>query len=244
LPQGAIRRVSVGLVLDQQVKWEGVGAKAKRTLIPPDEETMKRVHDLVAGAIGIVPSRGDQILVQSLPFETTLQIAPPPDPVAPVKTPPVPLKPSFQLLGRPVDPLMLGGAVASLLLLLAVIGLVVARMRNKGKTVDAGQNAALSGQVKSGAEKELRSGAHDSPPAGTEDSGYPKLSAEERMRLQLQENAEARALQEEEVLNSLKIQQTPTKKSEVLIKHIAEEAKRNPEAVAAIFRSWIAEKER
>lgn len=240
LPQGSIRRVSVGLVLDQQVRWEGMGPKAKRTLVPPDAETMKRVHDLVASAVGISTERGDQVLVQSLPFETTLQQPPPPEPLPPSAKPAAPAKPGLKLFGKEVDPLMLqvGGGAALLTIVIALLAfrMLALKRKRKAELVRQATEPAVRGSAAAG---------HAGVP-GTESGseGAPKLTAEQRMQMQLQENADQRARQEEAVLEQLRIQQTPTKKSEVLIKHITEEAKRNPEAVAAIFRSLIAEREK
>ncbi len=68
-PRGAIKHLSASLLIDQELKWEGTGSKAKRTLVPPSPEKLKAIHDIVAGAIGLTPDRGDQLIVQSLPFE-------------------------------------------------------------------------------------------------------------------------------------------------------------------------------
>jgi len=72
LPQGALKRMSVSLLLDQQVRWEGAGAKLKRIVEPLSPEKLKTIHDLVAGVIGFSADRGDQLVVESLPFEATL----------------------------------------------------------------------------------------------------------------------------------------------------------------------------
>jgi flagellar biosynthesis/type III secretory pathway M-ring protein FliF/YscJ len=43
------------------------------------------------------------------------------------------------------------------------------------------------------------------------------------------------------MLNSLKVQPVTTKKTEVLTKHIAEETKKDPAAMAQIVRGWLSE---
>ena len=53
LPQGAIKRLSVSVLIDHEVHWEGTGAKAKRVLVPPSPERLKVIHDLVAAAAGL-----------------------------------------------------------------------------------------------------------------------------------------------------------------------------------------------
>ncbi len=70
-PRGAIKRISAALLLDQDFRWEGKGARAKRVDIPPTAEKLKAIHDIVAGVIGITPARGDQLVIESLPFEQT-----------------------------------------------------------------------------------------------------------------------------------------------------------------------------
>ena len=47
-----------------------------------------------------------------------------------------------------------------------------------------------------------------------------------------------------EALSSLRVQPVITKKTEVLTKHITEEAKKDPTAMAYIVRSWLSEAER
>ncbi len=89
LPQGAVKRMSVSLLVDQQVRWEGAGAKLKRIVEPPSPEKLKTIHDLVAGVIGFSAERGDQLVVECLPFEATLnpeQLPEAPKTVAPVAT--------------------------------------------------------------------------------------------------------------------------------------------------------------
>ncbi len=73
IPNGIVKRMSISVLLDQPSHWEGKGNARKlvHTATPP--ETIKAVHDLVAGATGFVQERGDQITIESLPFEASLQ---------------------------------------------------------------------------------------------------------------------------------------------------------------------------
>ena len=68
LPQGNIKKISASLLLDQTLRWEG----SKRIIEPPSPEKLKAIKDLVAGVIGLSAERGDQLIVESLPFESTL----------------------------------------------------------------------------------------------------------------------------------------------------------------------------
>jgi flagellar M-ring protein FliF len=93
IPQGVVRRMSLAVLVDQAVQWEGDGAARKKVLVPPTPETLKTIRDLVAGVTGFDQERGDQLIVESLPFETSLNALPPPAAhpmnAKPVKEPPV-----------------------------------------------------------------------------------------------------------------------------------------------------------
>src|SRR4051812_12701364 len=72
-PQGVVKRISASLLLDQDVRWEGVGKNTKRILTPPAPERLKAINDVVAGVLGLQTERGDRLVIESLPFEQTLQ---------------------------------------------------------------------------------------------------------------------------------------------------------------------------
>ena len=82
LPLGELKRVSVSLLVDQDVRWEGKPPNLKQVLIPPSPEKLKTIRDLVAGVISFKAERGDQLIVETLPFEATLR-SEPPEPPAP-----------------------------------------------------------------------------------------------------------------------------------------------------------------
>jgi flagellar M-ring protein FliF len=79
IPQGTVRRVSASVLVDQTIRWEGSGKEQRKVVTPPSAETVRAIRVLVSGAIGLQPDRGDQLVVESLPFESTLQL---PAPVA------------------------------------------------------------------------------------------------------------------------------------------------------------------
>jgi flagellar biosynthesis/type III secretory pathway M-ring protein FliF/YscJ len=112
------------------VQWEGEGANRKRLLVPPSADTLKTIKDLVAGVTGFDAERGDQLIVETLPFEQSLHSEPPRinvpgAPAKPVKEPPaVELLNKYRAYWAPV------GIGAAVLLALA-IGLL--RMRSKSK---------------------------------------------------------------------------------------------------------------
>ena len=119
LPQGGVKRMSVSLLVDSSVRWEGSGPKAKRIVEPPSAEKLKSIHDLVAGVIGFTPERGDQLIIETLPFDATLnpEVMAPAKPDAPRLAPPwyeQALKNMYVLVG-------VGVAVALLLTLLVMV---------------------------------------------------------------------------------------------------------------------------
>ena len=92
LPQGGIKRLSVSVLLDQEVHFEGSGAQAKRVLTAPTPERLKVIHDLAAAAVGLNTERGDQLIVESLPFESTVNLEQPGAAPAPLDAPLTPLE--------------------------------------------------------------------------------------------------------------------------------------------------------
>ena len=125
LPQGAIKRLSVSVLIDHEVHFEGTGAKAKRVLTPPTPERLKVIHDLAAAAVGFNMERGDQLIVESLPFESTVNLEPPGPAPAPVEAP---LTPIEQLKKNPK---MLYGAAGGAAVVLAGLFFLVFKMLKK-----------------------------------------------------------------------------------------------------------------
>jgi flagellar M-ring protein FliF len=125
LPQGGIKRLSVSVLIDHEVHFEGSGAQAKRVLTPPPPERIKVIHDLAAAAVGLNTERGDQLIVESLPFESTVNLEPP---GAAPALPAPPLTPFEQLKKNPK---MLYGAAGGAAVLLAGLFFLVFKMIKK-----------------------------------------------------------------------------------------------------------------
>ena len=213
LPQGAVKRVSVALLVDSDVRWEGNGPKARRIVEPPSPDRLKAIHDLIAGVIGLNPDRGDQLVVETLPFESTLN--PQSVPEAPRGAAPAPqpgwleqlLKSKFFAVGVGV------GAAILLALLLVVIRLVRAPRGSRAEV----------------------EGPQQIPPGSS-----PPESLQKQIETQLAEQTALRQKQELEALNALKLPPV-TKKTEVLTKHIAEQAKKDSASMAHVLRAWMAD---
>ncbi|HUK54156.1 MAG TPA: flagellar basal-body MS-ring/collar protein FliF [Candidatus Binatia bacterium] len=211
LPQGTIRKLSLAVLVDQAVRWEGEGAKRKRVLVPPSPETLKAIHDLVAGVAGFTPDRGDQLIVETLPFETTLH--PETDLTAPPAPPPSANGPLPRWLEALRDPKIAAAAAGGVVVLIVVAFLALRGGKHKASA--------------------------SSPPALESAEAQPSL--EERMQAQLDEQALLEQKLEQEALRSIKMPKVTSKKADVLAKQIKESAKKDSAAGAHVLREWIGE---
>jgi len=218
LPRGNLKRLSVALLVDQELQWQGTGRGAKRILKPPSDATMKTIRDLVSAAVGFSSERGDRIMVESLPFETTLSAEPPLDPTKPPPADPgsVPLPPWLRKYLSMMNPALLAGVVvgALLVLLAPVVWWVLKRRKNKVK-------------VKS---------APKLPPG--ESAGAAADSAETMDQIMAERKTEHSRL-ETQILKELSMPAAETRRAEVLVKQLREIAKTEPTAAANLLRDWI-----
>lgn len=135
-PQGAIKRISASVLLDQDVQWSGKGNQRHRVLVPASAEKLKAIHDLVAGVLGLVPERGDQLVLESLPFEQTLETQNPEESPSNAPASPRNQKPALW-----ADQRVLIGAGAALVI---GLGAMLFLLRRRGKSVELqGQAPAL-----------------------------------------------------------------------------------------------------
>ena len=223
LPQGAIKRISIAVLLDQEVRWEGSGAQARRVLEPPPPERLKAIRDLVAAATGFDAARGDQLIIESLPFDSTLKTPPPEGPAPPPRPAPTPGWPPWlqALAARRI----LWAAVGALLLIAVALGLV---LRRRGRKPTA--KVEMTPELPAGEEQASTQGASQ--------------EAAENFQARLAEQAARKQQLEAEALNALKLPPVKTKKTEILTKHLAETVKKDPATTAQILRSWLYETER
>ncbi len=227
IPQGAIKRISVALLVDHNVRLDNRG---NRLVEPQTPERLQAIRDLVAGAIGLQPDRGDQLVVQSLPFESTLPVAEPP---AAAPRPAV-LKvsavgftlPAWLLEAIEKRNMIVLGALAGvgLLAILAVIGFLIFRKRRKKAKVEA----ALATKAITAADVERQ-------------AQVDKSSLENQIEAKLAEQHALKERQELEILSAFKMPQVATKKAEVLAKHLAEEPKKDAAVMAQVVRTWLSE---
>ncbi len=217
LPQGTLKRMSVAVLVNHKVRFQGTGPGAKRIIDPPAPETLKTLRTLVATSIGLSAERGDQLTVESLPFESLQLVEPPAGPPGPpAANPGLPswLPPALRKLPVAV---LAGIAAAVVLVLLAALFLLWRKAKKK------------------------ESGTPTVPVEITGPGAHPSLpSAEEQFAAREAANQRLEA----EAMAALRLPPPETKKSEILAKHLREMTKTQPDAMAHLLRSWLSEKER
>ena len=221
IPQGAVKRISVSVLVDQDVRWDGTGAGAKRILIPPPPERLKVVRDVIAGVVGFQQERGDQILVETLPFEASAGSQPPEPEKSIPPSPAFPALPPWaaQWLNKVPLPVWLGSLAA--LVLVGVLALLARARRRRRRGPDLPE---------AGGKRNLPA-ADDS-----RDAARRALAAEAPGQALLSQ-------QEEDVLATLRLPPS-TSKGELLKKHLGEIAEKDPLATAQLLRTWLNEQRR
>ena len=207
LPQGTVKRMSVAVLVDHEVKWAKTGTVMSRTVEPPSPEKLKVIQGLVAAVIGLNKERGDQLIVESLAFESTLNREEPASPAPSPKPPPQTW--IDQLKGQKALYL---GALAGGLLLFVVFAVIWRSGRKRGGAAE----------VSSAAELAAGEAPEEAPPAGRQAERQIKRSAPSYPELPA----------------------APLGKAEILTTHLRDAIKREPEASAQVFRTWLAEDEK
>ncbi len=218
LPAGGVKKISLAILVDNELKWQQEKTGFKRVLVPPTPEKLKVIHDLVAGVVGLNAERGDQLVVETLPFETTLNVEPPEIPAAPA-----PGKPQIRFTWPPDRNTLLigGGAIAAII----VLGFLMAMLLRKRRGASASVGKAL--------------------PAGEDQDAAAQLAAgptiEKQMESKLAERDSLQAQLEAQALKSLQLSPIITKTAEVLAKHLREKIRQDPEVSTQVLRTWINE---
>jgi len=132
IPQGVVRKMSLSVLVGQPFKWEGTGKSRHQVVVPPSPETLQKIRDLVAGVTGLDTNRGDQLIVETLPFETnviadTMQQA---MPIPPGKKTTDNLPPWLEKINQYRDLVFM--AVGGLIALSVLLKLIVRYMPKRG----------------------------------------------------------------------------------------------------------------
>jgi flagellar M-ring protein FliF len=172
IPQGVVKRMSLAVLVGQTVRWEGTAAARQRILVPPAPETMKTIKDLVAGVSGFSAERGDQLIVETLPFESVLKLEPP---LAPTVAPkPVSQDPPWLKFVNANRTVVIGVGVGLMLLLVVAVAFKFMRRRRPNATIEVRSPAALP------VSSELLPDALSEPPAAAriDTAAVPKAQTE------------------------------------------------------------------
>lgn len=210
LGQGRLKRLSLSVLVDHTLRYE----QGQPVVEPPAPEKLQVIRELVAAAVGLDASRGDQLVVEAFPFEATLAAKPlaleaPPAGAAPPAGFAVPEWARRWFEG--VRPAVLAAAGAGAALMACAGGWWWWRRRRR-----AGAHVQMGQQLPSPAE-----------------------AAEREIQARLAEQAAEQQRQEAEAMLALKLPAVTTKKTDVLTKHIAAEVKKDPAAMAQVVRSWL-----
>ena len=143
LPQGSIRRISASLLLDQAGRWENQNGRMERILTPPSPESVRAIRELVTAALGLVPARGDHLVIESLPFESTLH-APPPAVTQQAPTPAAPA-PASRFAIPVMDWRVWSGIGVAAMLLISGLWWLRRRQKRKRAASQPRQAGALAG---------------------------------------------------------------------------------------------------
>jgi flagellar M-ring protein FliF len=212
IPQGVVRRMSLAVLVDHTLQWDGEGAARKKVLVPPTPETLKTIRDLVAGVTGFNEERGDQLIVESLPFESTVN-AQPPALAHPLSSKPAVKQPPILEFYNKYRDLTLPAALGlGLLIGLAALFFRTARKPQRGR-----------GSVESPEEREL--------PAGAYTSGTPALPAAEGAAARLDLSPKAQQLAAG--LPAIEVER------DQLADRVRVAVKRDPAATANLLRMWM-----
>jgi len=136
LPQGTVKRLSIAVLVDQGYKTEGQGAQAHRVLIPPDTEKLKAIQTLVGTLVGLDSARGDQLTVEALPFDDSVNL----DPGSLSK--PSPQKKPDELLSIETlkkKPALLYGSIGGVVLVVGLVIFAMTRGKKRAATVETQQ---------------------------------------------------------------------------------------------------------
>lgn len=219
VPRGAVKRISAALLIDQDVEWQGKGNQRKRVFIPPAPEKIKAIHDVVAGVLGIVVDRGDQLVIETLPFEQTRNRE---DAANDSAKPGGPITLTVKELMADKRVMLGMGAAVVLILLLFVVAM---KGRTKAKT---GVQLEEKAVITAGKAEEHRSVAGG---AAGKDARQVAAAAD----------AEARAAAElEDSIAALQLP-TLTNTTKTLLDHVRKGITKDPETAVNVIRTWLDE---
>jgi flagellar M-ring protein FliF len=209
---GRISRMSVSVLVDYK-KVEGIA-----TVRTPEE--LQKIQEVVAAAVGIDPNRGDQIVIQSIPFD---------QPTVETKNP--------GWLEKNNELVRTGTKYGAILLAALLLIIFVIRPARRALAQAANPQLQLAG---------ARGATLALPPGSGETSG--EMDNEDAQGMSVPDLttprtvAELEAEMEAKITREINTISSEAVRSSALRKQLAERAKNNPEAIAMTLRGWLQEK--
>jgi flagellar M-ring protein FliF len=214
-PQGSVKKISAAVLVDYILEREGEGDKQTRKLLARAPDKIDAIRELVSAAIGLDASRGDQLIVQTMPFETTLQLQ---NQDLEMSAPGAGASPSQKILDRlQQEPLLMVAAGAAVLLLLGAAMWMMRRLRKKpAAALQKGPPALAAGLATghSGQLGEQEGAARVAQPYAAGDLAAPR---------------------------AMQVPQLLSPRHDVLVREVQEIVNKDTELSAGIIHGWLVE---
>jgi flagellar M-ring protein FliF len=234
-PKGTIRRISVAVILDHRaIHTKGNDGKVSTAYQPREQRDLDAYRELVLAAVGFDKERGDTVTLENVPFFNETR---------PVEDqPPLPWHLKWQWLLLPAL------KYTSFIILFLLVYLVLFRPIRKrvfqsiAGALPAAQERALAAGIEGAAPKAIQGapGVREVPavgegeaPAGEEGAARERAASPESLDDQI----------EREFMKEAQLLDAGTRKYTIMRKKLSERAKREPELVSQLIRSWIREKD-
>jgi flagellar M-ring protein FliF len=219
-PRGAVKRVTVAVLLDQEMKWEKKGTEYSKTFIAPLPEKITVIKNLVTNIAGINAARGDQVTVETLPFDGAIREDKPTDGQPGTVAGSAPGKENAPWYLKK-DPKIIGGAAAGAILVIGGGLFLALRGRGKKKVNFTETVAAITPAAAAVGAQRLM------PAEGTPE----RAAAEEALN------------QEQQLIDSLNAPMLSATKGEALTKYLRQEVKKDPASATQLLRTWLLDEE-
>jgi len=223
-PPGDIARLSVAVILDDDhVPQKQKDGSTKLTRTPRSREELQKIQGIVAAAVGLDASRGDQLTVENVAFdEPVSEEAPPPN-----------------LLDKFTPQLQEGSKVVSVLLVVLLTFLLVVRpmlrkaglLPEKRRKPGRAERAALKAAAKAEeavASATAEAAARASMPSLPKPRTVADLESEIEAQLEAEEHAKA----------------SENRRLPVLSRRVSSMSLKEPENIAKLLRTWMQEGQR
>jgi flagellar M-ring protein FliF len=237
-PKGNVRRISVAVILDHKAAYsKSPEGKVVTTNQPRTQAELDAYRELVLAAVGFSKERGDTVTLENVAFYTESR------PVE--EAPPAPWHVKYQTYIVP------GMKYVSFLVLFLLLYLFLFRpvrarvLHSIAGTLPAGVHEAAGQLAPEGSQQHLPAALHaeESVAAGAEHPALPGHAEESEIKEEPLPDLESLDGQiERELLREVSMVDTGGRKTAILRKKLVDRAKREPEIISQLIRSWIQER--